>query len=94
MRMVVGPLAEIAMARYLAWMDQQNTDTVGPRWTATVVCHMHRSSLEICILCSNFTSRTMDPQDSCMEHERATESRATGLHLGNSAAKIFDLERL
>ena len=84
----------IAMARYLAWMEQQSTDTVGPRWTATLVCHMHRSSVEICILCCNFTSRTMDPQDSRMEHERATETRATGLHLGNSAANIFDLERL
>ena len=39
------------------------------------------------------TSRTIVPQDSCMEHERATDTRATGLHLGNSAAKIFDLER-
>ena len=48
----------------------------------------------ICILCCNFTSRTMDPQDSRMEHERATETRATGLHLGNSAANVFDLERL
>ena len=38
------------MARCLAWMEQQSTDTVGPRWTATLVCHMHRSSLEICIL--------------------------------------------
>ena len=65
----------------------------GPRWTATLVCHMHRSSLEICILCCNFTSRTMGPQDSRMEHERATETRATGLHLGNSAANVFDLER-
>ena len=82
------------LARYRAWMEQQSTDTVGPRWSATLVCHMHRSSLEICILCCNFTSRTMDPQDSRMEHERATETRATGLHLGNSAANVFDLERL
>ena len=98
MRMVVGPPADtnwgIAMARYLAWMEQQSTDTVGPRCTATLVCHMHRNSLEICILCCNFTSRTMDPQDSRMEHEKATETRATGLHLGNSAANVFDLERL
>ena len=84
----------IAMARCFAWMEQQSTDTVGPRWTATLVCHMHRSSLELCILCCNFTSRTMDPQDSRKEHERAAETRATGLHLGNSAANIFDLERL
>ena len=36
----------IAMARYLAWMEQQSTDTVRPRWTTTLVCHMHRSSLK------------------------------------------------
>ena len=70
-------------------------------WTALVAeeipIHLvwnMRSSLEICILCCNFTSWTMDPQDSRMEHERATETRATGLHLGNSAANVFDLERL
>ena len=67
-------------------------EEVGPRWTETLVCHMHRSSVEICILCCSFTSRTMDPQDSRMEHERTTETRATGLHLGNSTAKILDLE--
>ena len=32
-------------------------------------------------------------QDSRMEHERTTETRATGLHLGNGPAKILDPER-
>ena len=83
----------ITVARYLAWMEQQNTDAVGLRWVKTLVCYMHRSSLEVSILCCNFTPRTVDPQDSRMEHQRTAETRATSPHFGNCAAKIFAQEK-
>ena len=98
LRVVVGPPTDTNWAspwnEILHGWPQQSTDAVRPRWTETLACHMHRSSVEICILCCNFTARTVGPQDSRMEHERTTETRATGLHLGNSTAKILDLERL
>ena len=51
------------------------------------------TGLEICILCCNFTPRTVDPQDSRMER-RISETRAISLHLGISAVKILLLERI
>ena len=92
MRMVVGPPADNNWAS--PWHDilhgwnnkvKMLSDHAGLKpWSVTCIEAVWKFASYVAIL---FTSRTMDPQDSRMEHERTTATRATGLHLGNSTAK-------
>ena len=57
----------MTMARCLTWMEQQNRNAVGLRWSEKFVCYVRRSNFIICIQCCKFPVRTVDPQDSGME---------------------------
>ena len=84
-RMVVGPPANITWAS--PWNDrveQRSTDVVGLPRAATLVCHMHDKNINTCLLCCKFALGTVDPQESGMEQQKATEKRAT-----NCAGKIL-----
>ena len=59
----------ITLALYSTWVEQQNTGAVGPRWGETLVCHMHQSSKEICLLCCNRADGTLESQDSGKEQQ-------------------------
>ena len=64
------------------------------RWAEALVCHMHRGSMDIGLLCCNLALGTLDPHDYGMEHQGRTATHTTSLHLGNSAGNILSPERL
>ena len=64
MRMVVGPPADANWAspwhEILYGWNNKNSGAVGLRWIETLVCHMRRSSMEVCC---NLALATLDSQD-------------------------------
>ena len=77
----------ITLARDCTSVEQQGIGAVGLRWIETLVCHMHRGSMEVRFLCCNLAVGTLDSQDSASEHQRTTDTRTTCLHLGKGWKK-------
>ena len=70
----------------IRWVEQRSSHAIGPCWTVAWGCYMHGSVLEICIPCSKFTLRTLNPRDSGMKHRTAT--RAISVH-GGTRGKLL-----
>lgn len=84
MRVVAGPLGDTCWALpwcniLRGWNNEAYMLSDYPGLT-TLVCHIHKSSVQIYLLCCNPAVGTVGPLDSGMEHQRTA---ATCLHLGS-----------